>query len=113
MVSLHNSMLDFPDDIFMTDAYRRLVEDHLPYLRTHENTSEYDINSALAFKYDGNLYGLLAELRVEPRWFWTIMRLNGLESPCQYQGGHLLKPPVAALENLVKLLSLNTSHQSI
>lgn len=113
MSSLHSAMLVFPDDIFMTPAYRRLIEEHLPYLKQHEETALQSVSSALAFKYDGNLYGLLAELSIEPRWFWTIMRLNGLEHPSQYQGGDLHKPPIRVVEQLLKLLALNTSVQTI
>lgn len=113
MASIHNAMLNFPNDVFMTEAYRRLLEEHLLYLRGHEDTSLFEISPALAFKYDGNLYGLLAELNVEPRWFWTIMRLNRLERPSHYRGGELSKPPIAVIEGLVKLLLLNTALQTI
>ena len=113
MASIHSAMLDFSNDVFMTEAYRRLIEQHLPYLRGHEETSYYEIPPDLAFKYDGNLYGLLAELKVEPRWFWTIMRLNRLERPSHYRGIDLSKPPIAVIERLVKLLMLNTSEPNI
>lgn len=72
--------------IYHTSAWRLLVESHLTYLRAGVESDVLSIEKHVAYKYEGDLYGALTELRVPQYMHWTIMRVNGLFSPTEFNG---------------------------
>lgn len=81
------SMMGSPGaDIYHTETWRLLVESHLTYLRALVESEVVVIEPHIAYKYEGDLYGALTELRIPQYMHWTIMRVNGLFSPTEFNG---------------------------
>lgn len=81
------NLMDSPGaEIYYTNTWRLLVETHLTYLRALVQSDVVVIEPHLAYKYEGDLYGALTELRIPQYMHWTIMRLNGLFNPAEFNG---------------------------
>lgn len=60
-----------------------LYTDYLSQIKDHEETI---IDPSMAFKFQGNFYGLLRELRVPGTYFIATLYLNNLTNPLDYKG---------------------------
>lgn len=65
--------------------FREVFEKHLTFV-SENSTNVRDVDKPLTFRYHGDFYGLLKELRIPYDYWWYIMRLNGMRSPTEYQG---------------------------
>ena len=68
-------------DIYYSDSFRVVLEDHMTYLRNHPQTYLKEVSSKQAYKFEGDFFGLLSELNQSPEFYWIIMRMNKLTSP--------------------------------
>jgi hypothetical protein len=69
--------------VFYDQAFRNVLEDHLTLLRSSERTRERSVEPMVAYKFEGDFFGLLAHHGIQPYLHWVIMRLNGMTSPVQ------------------------------
>lgn len=76
------------DAIFFNEKFRTVLEHHIPLLRNSEDVTIQPVNKELAYKWEGDFYGLLSNTGIElPReFFWITMRLNGLKNSQEYDG---------------------------
>ena len=72
------------DTNLYSTSFRRLIEDHLEYIREHSSTTIKPVLGSIAVKYNGDLYGLLIHLRVSQELHWITMRVNNFHSPTDY-----------------------------
>ena len=56
----------------------------MTYLRGLSTTRKVDLDLQNAYKYEGDLDGLLTHLNIKPEFHFIIMRLNGFTSPLEY-----------------------------
>lgn len=70
--------------VFYEQGFRILLEDHISYLKDLSSTRKIDISNHNAYKYQGDLDGLLTEMNIRPELHFIIMRLNGFTSPQEY-----------------------------
>lgn len=78
------------------------MNDNLLYLDyIDENYERAYINTTpdMAYKYQGNLFGLFNELLIRPELYVYTMYMNGYNSPNQYKGDVItfitpIKPPI-------------------
>lgn len=68
-------------DVYYSDRFRVVLEDHMTYLRNHPQTYYKEVNSKQAYKFEGDFFGLLSELNLPVEFYWLIMRMNKLTSP--------------------------------
>lgn len=65
------------------------LNDNLLYLDYINRTYSYEIitiNPAQAYRFQGNLFGLLREINVSPVLFVYTMYLNGYTNPVEFKG---------------------------
>lgn len=65
----------------MNDVF--LYTDYLGQIKDYD---EIMIEPDVAFKYQGNFYGLLKYLNVEPKLFVLTLYVNRLNNPIDYKG---------------------------
>lgn len=70
--------------IYYEQGFRIHLEDHMTYLKTLASTRKVDISLHNAYKYQGDLDGLLTELKIKPEFHFIIMRMNDFTSPQEY-----------------------------
>jgi hypothetical protein len=89
-------------NVYYEEGFRITIEDHLQFLKDHAETTSIQIESKYAFKYAGDLSGLLTLYKVPVYLHWTIMRMNGFSSYTQLSEGEseLLIPGINAVERL-------------
>lgn len=67
-------------------GFRQVIEDHLGAIKN--GSTEMVVTPHAQAKYDGNLYGLLAEFSsMSIDYFWIVMRCNDFVSPRDYRLG--------------------------
>lgn len=66
------------------EAWHLVVETHLPILRAKADTVPLSITPHDAYKYEGDLFGLLREYHQPPDYFFIVMRVNGMYAPTDY-----------------------------
>lgn len=86
MLSISQLQIPAGQTLMLTDSFRNLIENHLPYLRTHSATVPTLIEDNIADKYMGDFYQLLNYLKVNQELFWVTLRVNNLLSPLDYDG---------------------------
>jgi len=92
---------------FYTPEFRHNLELHLDYLRANAPMIPVAITEQLAYKYEGDLYGAMAELGIRNHMQWIVMRLNGFTSPTQLtsNAGTLMVPEEAPISRLLNMLN--------
>ena len=61
---------------------------------TESNHSVLEISNALAYKYYGDMYGLCAELGINAKYVYPLLRINGMFSSKDFNPNKL---PIYAL----------------
>jgi hypothetical protein len=74
------------DDEENNEAFYRLQETHLEYLRNHTGNRILTVPELQADIYAGDYYGLLNYLRIDKKYHYLVMRINGLFSSGDYNG---------------------------
>lgn len=82
--SVVNEMHNPGPGVYYQLGFRKMIEDHLTWLRNHEKTNVINIAAKDALRYHGDFFGLLSFLEIPAKFHWILMRLNGYEGPRQY-----------------------------
>lgn len=101
-LTLSEKLMSVGDSDFSNESFRLLLEDHLPNIKQSENAQYLDIDPSEAFHYKNNFYGLLSAMRIEQKYHWIIMRVNGIESSLRFDGNlaKLLHPDLNMIDSL-------------
>ena len=78
--------LNLPDQVAVDRDYYEVLESHLEYMKKHASTRRRDFGLDEAAKYKGDFYGLLYSLGVDKKYYYPIMRVNGLSNSGEYDG---------------------------
>lgn len=70
---------------FFTDSFKKLIEEHLPYL-INMNTKSITIKPYEMIKYKGDFQGILLTYSVPVISHYATMRINGMKSFSDYDG---------------------------
>lgn len=76
-------LLETGPAIFYDEGFRSVLEDHLNFLRTHSTTTAVVVTEGEAYKFEADLYGLLAEIKVPRHMHFVTMRINNFTSPLE------------------------------
>lgn len=89
-------------EVYYSEAFRRVLEDHMTYLRMHSDTTLLTVESFTAYKHRGDLFRVLQSYNVPGYMHWTIMRMNNLTSPSDFKETtvSLLIPATGVLERM-------------
>lgn len=63
--------------------FRKVLEDHMTYLRNDPDTKRQDIPPGYAYRFEGNFYGLLTAYNVEFQLHWVVLRMNDMTHESQ------------------------------
>ena len=80
------SILPQDNDNMKDEAYFRLLESHLSFLRNHPSNTIASATGQVADMFEGDFYGLLNHLRVDIKYHYITMRVNGLYCSSDYDG---------------------------
>lgn len=83
-MSILNELLDAGPDVYYTVEFRKTIEDHMTYLRTHTDTTILTVEPFIAYKYRGDLYRVLHHYNASAYLHWIIMRMNNWTSPTDF-----------------------------
>ena len=74
------------EDIHNEPGFIVFVESHIPYFKNVASKTVLSVTQQQNAKYEGDFYGLLAELKVHPEHRYLTMRVNGLDTSSDYLG---------------------------
>ena len=105
--SLVSQMVSDGGSMFWDTAFQTMIESHLAWLRAQPSTIAVAITPGDAYKYEGDFYGLLFAYKVPVQYHWTVMRVNGLSSPVEFDGTQteIMVPSTEVLARLVQVFS--------
>lgn len=75
---------------FYTDSFRVTLHSHIPQLKASKNVTTLQVEPLEGYKYVGDFYGLLQFKDVPMQYHWLVMMMNGMISPCDYDGEKLI-----------------------
>ncbi len=79
-------MLDPGPEVYYTDAFRNVLEDHLTFLRMHPNTGVILITPAEAYRFEMDLTGLLLTKNIPIYLHWLVARMNFMNTLNENRG---------------------------
>lgn len=74
------------EQAYSQTAFLTLIESHLTYLRELPKNEVISVSDHQAYKYEGDLYGLLNALSVPKKYHYAVMRVNDYLSSADYKG---------------------------
>jgi hypothetical protein len=73
------------DSVYYSEKWRLMIETHLPFLINHPYTAPVVIQPFEAYKFEGDLEGLLALKGVPVSYNYIVMRMNGYTSGMDFK----------------------------
>lgn len=88
--------------IYYSNELRNILEDHMTYFKNSNEISILNIEPKIAYKYEGDLFGLLFYYSVPFEYHWIVMRVNDMTNPNQSKStlSMLYVPNRAIIERL-------------
>jgi hypothetical protein len=108
MQPIDSLMTDSGPAIYYDTTFMNVLEDFMTYLRTHPTTNIVDIDQMLAYKYEFDFFGLLAQYGIPPNLHWVTLRMNNMTSPNDFAK----KAIVLLVPNASTIEAIRQSHMS-
>lgn len=88
--------------IYYDPAFRNVLEDHMTFLREHPQTSVLNVEPTQAYRFEHDLFGLLAHYGVSRAFHWVVMRMNKMTTPTELtrDAVQLLVPETRLVEQI-------------
>lgn len=72
---------------------------YLDFIKANYEFTEIAVDPGVAYRYQGNLFGLFRQLNIDAKLFVYTMYLNGYTNPVDYNGERFnfkiaIKPPI-------------------
>lgn len=101
-MKIDEKMQDPGADVYYSKEFRDTLEAHMAWLRVQDGGQIDDVEPQKADVYDGDLFGYLIFLKINPRYHWVVMRANNMFSPTEFGPGvtSLLIPKLSLIETL-------------
>ena len=101
-MQISNLMINDGASVYYDIKFRNIIEDHLTFLKNSNEITEISIEPSMAYKYEGDLFGLLFHYKLTFEYHWITMRLNNMTNPNQLRNTvtSLLIPNRTILERL-------------
>lgn len=103
MGNLTSQLLQPGPEVYYTQGFRRVFEDHLSIVRRSPETTLVGVEPpGIVQHYKGDFYGLLVYMNVVPHMQWYFLRINGLSNPLDYDGiqTEIIIPDTKYIESL-------------
>ncbi len=104
-----NKLITVVDDDYFTRTVISNIHDFTNHLTTTGTVERHAIPEDIAYKYIGDFYGLLEELKIDPNMWFLYMVLNGLVSPEEYDTtmAEILIPDPELVSQVLDILTFN------
>lgn len=84
MESLASRDLGEGGRVYYDSGFRNVIEYHLDYIMTGDDAEQVPVEPGMRQANNGDLYGLLRDMKIANQYHWIIMRIMGLVSPMDY-----------------------------
>lgn len=103
---IHNLQTDL-EDVYNSNDYKVMIESHLNYLIGLKTNNVSYITQQQNYKFEGDFYGLLNEMKIDKRFHYAIMRVNNLSNSNDYKGDRdfITVPSLTELNLLKSILT--------
>jgi hypothetical protein len=98
-----NSSEFYPaSSVYFERGFRIVLDDHVGFLKDHNETTVIAVKPLEALKYEGDFSGLLTYYNIPINLHWVTMRMNGLTTPADSPAEitSLIVPSEAVVERL-------------
>lgn len=104
-MSINSLMAREGPEVHYDPRFCRTLETYMDYLRKHPDTTNISIGVHDAYKYEGDLNGLLRKYGVPTHLHWVVMRMNGFTSHLQTtpELTHLMLPEEGVVDQIRQL----------
>lgn len=85
-----DNMTPVGSNLFYEDGFRQIIESHLNIL-ANAYSKKQSISGDLVYQYEGNFYGYLLDIGIQPEYHWIFLRVNGFTNNNQF-GAELRDP---------------------
>lgn len=101
-MKIDDKMQEPGPDVYYSKEFRDTLEAHMAWLRVQAGAQFDEVEAQKADVYDGDLFGYLIYLKINPRYHWVVMRANNFFSPTQFGPGvtQLLIPKLSLVDTL-------------
>tara|TARA_Y100000592_G_scaffold87092_1_gene141242 strand:+ start:1302 stop:1649 length:348 start_codon:yes stop_codon:yes gene_type:complete len=106
MSKVFNALMNDPGPaIYYSEGLRRVMEDHMTFLRTSNKTRVITPTDNQLHRFEYDLNGLLIEMGIPRHLLWVHMRVNDFTSPVEVtqDNTELLSPSPEDIERIVNL----------
>lgn len=102
--TLNQYAIQSGEAVFYDPKLRRVMETYMGWLRAHPDTRTQPVDAHMAYKYEGDFYGLLSVMDIAPEYHWVVLRVNGLTNPLYFptEIGQILIPDSGVLRRIVQ-----------
>ena len=83
-MDIHSLTIKQGADSYYDKDFMDILESHMEYFRTSDTSNVTQIDTRRAVVYEGDFYGYLNEVGIEPNYHWLIMRVNGMYSTTDF-----------------------------
>lgn len=113
MSAIDKLMIPIGADIYYTDNFHNVLEDHMTYLRGLASTTKQEVEPIDVVRYQADFFGLLVKFGVRAELHWVVMRMTGLTSPSDVPEdlAFVLIPDDAEITRLVQTLKTTAKIQ--
>jgi len=92
-MSIINQLVPEGPPIYYTVEFKRVLEDHLDFIKQHSTTTSIAVNPALAFKHEYNLSGYLLAIDIPLKLHWLVKKKYSSRSGCYLCGMNYFRNP--------------------
>jgi hypothetical protein len=98
---------------YFSPEFLTIIESHLTHLRQSEGLKALPVSEHQGYKYEGDFFGLLDDLRIEKKYHHIALRVNDMKSSADYKGD--MKFVLIPAANQIEILKtiLQTSEENI
>lgn len=82
---LYKTMTNDGNAVYYDETFRNVLEYHLEMFKVDRFHTKMNVEDHIAYKFEHDFYGLLAQLGVPVQHHWLTMRLNGMRTPTDYR----------------------------
>lgn len=90
------------EDAYHEPGFILIIETHLSQLRGSNGAKLLPVTEQQGYKYEGDFYGLLDDLKIDKKYHLIVLRVNDLLSSADYKGdlSHVVLPSLSQVELL-------------
>lgn len=76
-----NLQMPSGDQTYYEDEFLTIIDSHILYFRSLPNSLIQTLDPNLVYKYEGDFYGLLSQMKIPKKYHYAILKINDFRSP--------------------------------